>query len=205
MSKQSLKMIASIGLIGLFLSMIPFAFASDAEENNTKPLTTKEQIAKLVEEIQLDDAYVENLSKTDSDIFCMAVNNYYEARGEGLNGKIAVSEVVVNRSNHPAYPNSPCGVVKQASVRDGLKVCQFSWVCNRGVKAPAVGKEGSVNHREWYQSIVAAIIVYRNQFSGVAKGATHFYLHKSVSPVWSRNGSMTFVTREGNHTFLKHR
>ena len=176
------------------------AMAQDLE--NTKPLTPKEQIAKLVNEIQLDEEFVDNLKSNDQDLFCMAVNNYYEARGEGLHGKIAVSEVVVNRSAHPGYPDTPCEVVKQSVIRDGAKVCQFSWVCTRGVHAPKV-KEGTTNHMEWYQSVLAAIIVYHNNFSGVAKGATHFYSHRSVTPSWSNNGTMTHISKVGNHTFLK--
>jgi N-acetylmuramoyl-L-alanine amidase len=187
----------------LMVAMIFLGTGVYAQEvENGKPLSTKEQIAQLVNEIQLDEEFVENMKATNQDLLCLAVNNYYEARGEGLQGKIAVSEVVVNRSSHPAYPNTPCEVVKQSSVRSGTKVCQFSWVCTRGVQAPKV-KEGTANHVEWYQSIMAAIIVYHNNFSGVAKGATHFYSHRQVTPAWSNNGTMIHISKVGNHTFLK--
>lgn len=192
------RMIASFAMMIVLMGNVAIADELDP----AKPLTTKEQIAQLVSEIQLDDEFVVNLKNNDQELFCLAVNNYYEARGEGIQGKIAISEVVMNRSEHPAYPDSPCAVVKQSSIREGTKVCQFSWFCVRGLQAPKV-KEGTSNHKEWYQSIVAAIIVYQNNFSGVAKGATHFYSHNQVTPVWSTNGTMTMTSRVGNHTFLK--
>ena len=63
---------------------------------------------------------------------------YFEAGNQPLVGKIAVSQVVINRTQHMNYPSDICGVVYQAKWRDnwkGNKVpvrhqCQFSWFCD---------------------------------------------------------------------------
>ena len=60
---------------------------------------------------------------------CLAAALYYEARGEGRAGQMAVAEVVVNRAHAPGYPRSVCGVVYQGNP-GGTTNCQFSWACN---------------------------------------------------------------------------
>ena len=49
-------------------------------------------------------------------IMCLALNIYYEARSEPLAGKIAVSEVVLNRVADTRYPNTICEVVYEINV-----------------------------------------------------------------------------------------
>ena len=61
--------------------------------------------------------------------YCMALNIYYEARGEGWKGKAAVAHVVQNRVEHPKYPNTVCGVVLQSRKWKGRVIrdkCQFA-------------------------------------------------------------------------------
>ena len=55
-----------------------------------------------------------------SEIDCLTIAVYKEARGESLEGKIAVAEVIRNRKNHSTlFPKTLCGVVAQRG--------QFSW------------------------------------------------------------------------------
>ena len=42
---------------------------------------------------------------------CLALNIYHEARGESIEGQIAVSQVVMERVKSPKYPNTICEVV----------------------------------------------------------------------------------------------
>ena len=53
-------------------------------------------------------------SDPNGEIYCMAQNIYFEAGNQPLAGKIAVSQVVLNRVEHYAYPDTVCGVVYQA-------------------------------------------------------------------------------------------
>ena len=47
---------------------------------------------------------------------CLALNVYFEARNQPVNGQIAVSSVVLNRVKSNKYPNDICSVVKQGYV-----------------------------------------------------------------------------------------
>lgn len=64
-----------------------------------------------------------------SSVRCMADNLYQEARGETIEGVVAVGQVVLNRVKSPKWPNSICEVVYQNKVNiHGYTVYQFSWV-----------------------------------------------------------------------------
>ena len=59
---------------------------------------------------------------------CLTQAVYYEARNQSTDGQRAVAQVVLNRVQHPAYPNSVCGVVYQGSER--VTGCQFTFTCD---------------------------------------------------------------------------
>ena len=44
---------------------------------------------------------------------CLALNVYYEARSEPMDGQYAVAHVVLNRVADDSFPNDACKVVKQ--------------------------------------------------------------------------------------------
>ncbi len=60
---------------------------------------------------------------------CLALNIYHEARGEPLDGQVAVAQVVLNRVGDPAFPGQVCAVVRQGGERPQDR-CQFSWWCD---------------------------------------------------------------------------
>ena len=49
----------------------------------------------------------------DEQAHCIAVAVYHEARGESLEGQLAVARVIMNRAASGKYPSSWCGTVKQ--------------------------------------------------------------------------------------------
>jgi hypothetical protein len=53
----------------------------------------------------------------ESAIFCLALNVYFEARNEPVEGKVAVAQVVMNRKADPRFPDTICGVVYQGQKR----------------------------------------------------------------------------------------
>lgn len=58
---------------------------------------------------------------TQSEIRCMALNIYHEARGESFAGRVAVGYVVLNRMASPLFSaRTACGVIYQKN--------QFHWV-----------------------------------------------------------------------------
>lgn len=74
--------------------------------------------------------WIDTLSRHESinsqpELACMALAVYYEARGESPRGKMAVAQVVLNRSRSSVFPSSICDVIFQKS--------QFSFVKGRHV------------------------------------------------------------------------
>ena len=125
------------------------------------------------------------------DLDCLTQAAYYEARGEGLDGMRAVTQVVLNRVRHPAFPKSVCGVVFQgAGRRTG---CQFSFTCDGSMR-------GRINRGAWDRAReVASSALSGAVYSGVGN-ATHFHT-TGVSPGW-RN-SLVRVGQVGDHLFYR--
>lgn len=59
---------------------------------------------------------------------CLALNVYFEARGEPVEGQEAVAHVVMNRAADPRFPSNICEVVQQGG-KERID-CQFSWWCD---------------------------------------------------------------------------
>lgn len=120
---------------------------------------------------------------------CLTEAVYFEARGESLEGQIAVAEVILNRVDNPLYPRTVCGVVKQR----GGGGCQFSYVCN-----------GRTNMREKRAADLAGRIA-RAMLDGAPRvltaGATHFHT-RAVRPSWSKRFPKTAAI--GAHLFYRH-
>ncbi len=55
--------------------------------------------------------WLESNSSEKRELTCLALNVYYEARGEPLAGKYAVAEVTMNRVFSHRYPGTVCEVV----------------------------------------------------------------------------------------------
>jgi spore germination cell wall hydrolase CwlJ-like protein len=124
------------------------------------------------------------VSKTELD--CLAHNVYFEARGEGPDGQFAVADVVMYRVNHPGYPNTICGVVKQANYHiwditrtSPIKFeCSFSWYCNRLSDVPT-------NKQSLREAIYVATTVLNDpNYIPVVEHAL-FYHADYVQPYWA--------------------
>jgi len=109
----------------------------------------------------------------------------YEARGEPVEGQIAVAEVVVNRTKDSRWPNKIVEVVNQPY--------QFSYLQDKHKQKPPT--EGDrINAK------AVAHFVLRGGSTSAAKGATHYHT-KHVSPKWNRK--LTKVASIGQHVFYK--
>ncbi len=109
------------------------------------------------------------------DLECLATNVYREARGESMEGQIAVAEVTLNRVYSGKYPSSICGVVYQKN--------QFSWTTKY--------KDVVYN----FPAINAAVIAY-NSNNDVKY--THYHV-KTIKPSWRKRLKQGVTI--GNHTF----
>lgn len=110
----------------------------------------------------------------DNEMACLALNVYFESRGEPLNGQIAVAHVVMNRVADDRFPGTVCAVVQQAgSNRDG---CQFSWWCD--------GLDHRPKHKaDWKLARDVASTVYWGLGADLTGGAL-WYHAIYVKPIW---------------------
>ena len=130
----------------------------------------------------------------EKELRCLALNVYFEARGEKAEGQLAVALVTMNRMKSRHYPNSVCGVVWQKR--------QFSWTHDGKSDRPT-------DMRAWKLARKIARVTYQgyNRLSAhsrkaldLTKGALHFYAPNLASPYWAEVHSVTRVI--GRHVFL---
>jgi spore germination cell wall hydrolase CwlJ-like protein len=125
---------------------------------------------------------------------CLALNIYYEARGESRAGQYAVAEVTMNRVASEYYPDTVCGVVYQKRW-DYLRkryVSAFSWTELDSQPAP----EG----REWRRALEVAEAVYYKRYLPRLEGVLHYH-SVYIKPSWSRGRKP--VARIGRHLFYR--
>jgi spore germination cell wall hydrolase CwlJ-like protein len=122
----------------------------------------------------------------DEQTNCLAVAVYHEARGETLEGQLAVANVVINRARSGRYPPTWCEVVKQP--------WQFSFV--RKGRFPPV----DAGSRAWWNAQSIARIAASNAAAAVPSDCL-WYHADYVAPSWGRR--LTRVEKIGAHIFYR--
>jgi spore germination cell wall hydrolase CwlJ-like protein len=117
---------------------------------------------------------------------------YYEAGGESFEGKTAVAQVVINRTQDGRFPTDICDVVYQKSMHRGKILCQFSWVCEQ--------RRRSVDDSLWRESkYIAYLALTMNIINvNIAVHNAIFFHSVKVKPNWFGKQK---VTQIGNHIF----
>jgi spore germination cell wall hydrolase CwlJ-like protein len=120
----------------------------------------------------------------DAEQLCLAKAVYFEARGESLEGQLAVAEVVLNRAASGLYPGTLCKVVTQPA--------QFSFI--RAGRFPAV----RMNDECWRKAQAIADIARKGLVRQMS--ANVLWYHASyVAPSWGRR--LTRSAKIGAHIF----
>ena len=190
-----------MGLIFKFLSILTFVFV-------WVPMSYAQAIT--LQNAVEGELYTES---THPELYCLAMNIYFEAKSEPIAGQSAVADVVLNRVNDARYPNSICEVVLQGPVRESWKTkkdpdlpkeerkfnpvkhkCQFSWYCD--------GKADKVRDGDAWRKAqeIAYRIVNESKFRGVTESSTHYHA-TYVSPKWAPQ--LDLVGRIGTHIFYR--
>jgi len=124
-------------------------------------------------------------------LMCLALNIYFEARSEPIQGQIAIAEVTLNRVASSKYPNDVCSVVLQEN-KDG---CQFSWWC-----------DGKSDHPREHNSLrtskaLAELMLKEGRYiTVIGDDATHYH-NNDVYPYWADD--LDRIRRIGKHIFYK--
>lgn len=176
--KSKLKLVQLvIGVAALlFISVIVLMY----------PAEPKQQFY-AIEKVEIP---VQNKHLTLESIECMALNIYHESRNQTLGGRLAVGYVTLNRVNNDKYPDTICGVVKQAKMNrwylenHNKKVpsrnkCQFSWYCDGKSDQP-------LESNAWEEAYLLAIHVINmyDVISDPTKGSIMYHSTK-VNPYWT--------------------
>lgn len=107
----------------------------------------------------------------DGDMRCLAGAVYFEAKGESLEGQLAVARVIINRAKSGRFASSLCGVVYQRG--------QFSFV--RGNGMPPIRTAGE----SWREAVAIAQIAADDSWDSRAEGALFFHARR-VAPGWGK-------------------
>jgi hypothetical protein len=127
-----------------------------------------------------------------AELDCLALNIYFEARNEALEGKRAVGHVVMNRVRDQAFPGSVCQVIREGG-EEARGGCQFSWWCDGRSDNP-------LDHLAWRESREIAWDVLRGASRDPTRGAL-WYHADYVSPDWSTD--LARGPRIGRHIFYQ--
>lgn len=136
------------------------------------------------------------------DLNCLALNIYFEARSEPIEGQYAVGDVVMYRTLHAQYPDDICNVVRNGiyhSWNPNMPVrnmCQFSWWCDGKSDTPVNGKAFET------AMIIAKDILTDPTYPGMIDYAL-FYHAEYVQPKWA--SEMELVATIGTHHFYRPR
>ena len=122
---------------------------------------------------------------------CLARNIYFEAGGEPFEGKVAVAQVTINRTESGQFPSDICQVVYQKNIVYEKVLCQFSWYCQQAsVKKP-------MNGPIYTESMeVAKKVLLENFRLPALKDALYFHADY-VNPKWNKKP----VAKIGRHIF----
>ena len=125
-------------------------------------------------------------TELSSDLKCLAQAVYFEARGEPLDGQLAVAEVVINRATSGQYPADYCNVITQPA--------QFSFVHHGRIPQP------DENSDAWRRAKAVAQIAQQDLWESKARDALYFHA-TYVNPSWSHQ--KTELAQISTHIFYR--
>jgi hypothetical protein len=129
----------------------------------------------------------------EKQLACLAKNIYYEAGNQPFEGKVAVAQVTINRTESGQYPSDICKTIYQKNIVYEKVLCQFSWVCDRSI---VVGNVNTANYKESEE--VAKKVLLEGFRLPSLKEAMYFH-GDYINPGWKREK----IAKIGNHIFYK--
>lgn len=132
---------------------------------------------------------------SEDDLRCLTLAIAYEAGNQPRAGQEAVAEVVLNRTRHPAFPHSVCGVVFQGWTR--RTGCQFTFTCDGALdRRLPVATLGAA------RAVAEAVVARAQAGTAPQRVGTALNYHATyVSPAWAAR--LDRVTQIGAHVFYR--
>ena len=156
--------------------------AADVEQFGAEAAARYRQAASLQELV--GDMPID--AELSADMTCLAQAVYFEARGEPIEGQLAVARVVINRAASGRYPADYCSVVTQRK--------QFSFV--RNGRIPRADEASQA----WSRAKAVAQIAHQNLWKSAAGDALYFHA-TYVNPGWA--SQKTQLARIDTHIFYR--
>jgi spore germination cell wall hydrolase CwlJ-like protein len=122
----------------------------------------------------------------DEQASCLATAVYFEARGESLEGQLAVARVVMNRAASGRYPPDYCSVVKQPAQFSFVRHGEFPWI--------------DTNSAAWARAQAIARLAVANVIPSVGNDVLWYHANY-VEPSWCHRLNM--VEKIGAHIFYR--
>lgn len=167
---------------------LPPAAAMATSADDPHPLV---EVATIPDDLRLDPSSVPGGEEA---LKCLALNDYWEARGETKAGRVAVAKVVLNRVRDARYPADICDVVTENKTGHP-RACQFSWHCDGRSDKPE-------EEAAWRQSLLlAAAVLYSGEAIEDPSEGALWYHALSVTPDWSETLEVALTL--GNHIFYR--
>jgi spore germination cell wall hydrolase CwlJ-like protein len=149
------------------------------------------KLGKLKEARDQSSPITAQMRQTQLD--CLARNIYHEAGYEPFEGKVAVAQVTINRTESGDFPSDICKVVYQKNVIYEKVLCQFSWYCDSAsLKKPMNGPVYTES-----MEVAKKVLLEGFRLSSV-KDALYFH-GDYINPGWKREK----VAKIGRHVFYK--
>jgi spore germination cell wall hydrolase CwlJ-like protein len=134
-----------------------------------------------------------------SAVMCLALNLYFEARDQPVVGQLAVGFSTMNRVADERYPDTVCGVVKQAKYNSWdsdhpiRHRCQYSWFCDGLSDLPT-------DDKAMLEATILAANIFYGRVTDISAGSTHYHA-TYVQPYWADH--MTVVFTIDDHIFYR--
>ena len=185
-------MYSKIKLISLSIGLVLGLSSLSITQTYIKHSPKHETVEVKTPSVLMVDTLLSETSNFDNRLHCMTEAIYYEAGGEPFEGKTAVAQVVINRSQDGRFPTDVCDVVYQKTTHRGRTLCQFSWVCEKTRR--------SIDDAMWQESKYIAQLALTLEVINVnlALHNAIFFHATSVRPNWFGKKK---VTQIGNHIF----
>jgi spore germination cell wall hydrolase CwlJ-like protein len=168
---------ATLMLIAFLSAVLLLSWAVDNKLSSAEPTDTTQITAEMRER----------------QLACLAKNIYYEAGNQPFEGKVAVAQVTINRTESGLYPSDICKTIYQKNIVYEKVLCQFSWVCDRDTTVKAINK---ANFKE-AEEVAKKVLLEGFRLPGLKEA---MYFHGDyINPGWKRER----ITKIGNHIFYK--
>ena len=171
----------------MFKSMIATAILSLSLGYSTATLASPDGYhwddIKKAREAFTDDA-------TEQSIRCLAQNIYFESRGEGTQGWLAVAFVTINRVIDPRFPNDICSVVFEPK--------QFSWTHDGISDEPDLSYYPDKKAWQYILEFSRGFLENAGNIEDPTSGSLYYHRY-DVEPSWKDSYDVAVVI--GEHVF----